>query len=98
MFSFRSREEALMAEVTYYVALPILVRADGECYEGEGVECPSPSAAVREAEIMVRRPGIVGSIAFSRTGCLHLGEFDDAEELARFGVAAGGGFAMSDAA
>jgi hypothetical protein len=43
-----------MAEVTYFVALP-LVAADNGVAPGEPVECFNPDAAVMRAEALSRR-------------------------------------------
>jgi hypothetical protein len=53
-------------DVTYYVALPF-VAADG-VVAGEAVECFNPNAAVMKAEALSRKPGVLGAVAFSRTG------------------------------
>jgi hypothetical protein len=73
-----------MADVTYYVALPFAVGDDGP-EPREGIECPSPSAAVARAEILSRKEGFSGGIAFSRTGDPSLGDFSDAVVLRAFG-------------
>jgi hypothetical protein len=56
-----------MPAVTYYVALPFLPSDDGVA-AGEAVECFNPNAAVMKAEALSRKPGIVGAVAFSRSG------------------------------
>ncbi|MGY4435005.1 hypothetical protein ACVWWO_007482 [Bradyrhizobium sp. F1.13.1] len=56
-----------MPAVTYYVALPFLPSDDGVA-AGETVECFNPHAAVVKAEALSREPGIVGAVAFSRSG------------------------------
>jgi hypothetical protein len=56
-----------MSEVTYYVALPFVAADDGVA-AGEAIECFNPSAAVMKAEVLSRKPGIVGAVAFSRSG------------------------------
>lgn len=66
-----------MAEVTYYVALPFVAADDGIAV-GEATECFSANAAVMRAEARFRKPGILGAVAFSRSGDPATGEFGDA--------------------
>ncbi|MDA9478887.1 hypothetical protein XI03_31245 [Bradyrhizobium sp. CCBAU 65884] len=73
-----------MSEVTYYVALPFVAADDGIA-AGEAVECFNPSAAVMRAEALSRKPGIVGAVAFSRSGDPATGEFGDATVIRKFG-------------
>lgn len=75
-----------MADITYFVALPFVAADDGIA-PGEAVECPSARAAILRAEYLARREGIIGSIAFSRSGDLSSGEFEDAQVLKKFGDA-----------
>jgi hypothetical protein len=75
-----------MADITYFVALPFMVADDGVA-PGQPVECLSASAAILRAEYLSRREGIVGSIAFSRSGDLSAGIFEDARVLKKFGDA-----------
>jgi hypothetical protein len=73
-----------MSEVTYYVALPFVVAADGIA-PAEAIECFNPNAAVMRAEALSRRTGHVGAIAFSRTGDPATGHFRDATVIRKFG-------------
>jgi hypothetical protein len=75
-----------MADITYFVALPFVAADDG-VVPGEPVECLSARTAILRAEYLSRREGIVGSIAFSRSGDLSSGTFEDAQVLKKFGVA-----------
>ncbi len=75
-----------MADITYFVALSF-VAADNGVAPGEAVECLSARAAILRAEHLSRREGVVGSIAFSRSGDLSSGTFDDAQVLKIFGDA-----------
>jgi hypothetical protein len=75
-----------MADITYFVALPFVATDEG-IMPGEPVECPSASAAILRAEYLSRREGAVGAIAFSRSGDLSSGTFDDAQVLKKFGNA-----------
>lgn len=73
-----------MSEVTYYVALPFVAADDGIA-PGEAAECLSANAAVTRAEALSRKPGLVGALAFSRTGDPATGEFGDAKLIRKFG-------------
>ena len=75
---------SIMAEITYYVALPFVTNDDGMA-AGEPVECVNPDAAVMRAEALSRKEGNVGAVAFSRTGDLATGEFGDAKVIRKFG-------------
>ena len=73
-----------MADVTYYVALPF-VPSDNGVAAGEATECFSANAAVMRAEALSRKPGIVGAVAFSRSGDPATGDFGDATVIRKFG-------------
>jgi hypothetical protein len=73
-----------MADVTYFVALP-LVPADDGIAPGEAVECFNLNAAIMRAEALSRKSGNVGAIAFSRTGDPATGDFDHAKIIKKFG-------------
>jgi hypothetical protein len=75
---------AIMAEVTYYVAL-LFVAADDGIAAGEPTECFNPNAAVMRAEALARKEGHVGAVAFSRTGDPATSDFSDATVLRKFG-------------
>jgi len=75
-----------MADITYFVALPFVAADDGVA-AGEPIECLSAGAAILRAEYLSRREGVVGSIAFSRSGDLSSGTFEDAQVLKKFGDA-----------
>jgi hypothetical protein len=74
-----------MANVTYFVVLPIVRNDDGDLIAEEGQEAPSAFAAQRRAQALVGSKA--GAIAFSRTGDPALGEFEDAVVLGRYGDA-----------
>jgi hypothetical protein len=74
-----------MAELTYYVALQFLQDDTGERVTGEPVECQSSSAAIRRAESLSKQAGVIGAVAFSRSGDPDVGEFSDAVVLRKFG-------------
>jgi hypothetical protein len=74
-----------MADVTYFVALPFLQDDTGSPIASNGEELQSPSAAIRRAEVLSRIAGIIGAVAFSRTGDPSIGEFNDGVILRKFG-------------
>jgi hypothetical protein len=74
-----------MADITYYVALPFVRDDSGELVAGSAEECQSAATALRRAEMMLRMPGSIGAVAFSRTGDPTIGEFGDAHLLRKFG-------------
>jgi hypothetical protein len=78
------RWERIMAEVTYYVALPFVASDDGIA-AGEPTECLNPNAAVMRAEALSRKEGHLGAIAFSRTGDPATGDFSGAKVIRKFG-------------
>lgn len=73
-----------MSEVTYYVALPFVAPEHGIA-AGEPTECCNPVAVVMRAEVLLRKEGHVGAVAFSRTGDPATGDFSDAKVIRRFG-------------
>jgi hypothetical protein len=73
-----------MAEVTYYVALPFVATDDGIA-PGLPVECSGANAAVMRAEVLSRKQGHVGALAFARSGDAATGEFGDAKVIRKFG-------------
>ena len=79
-----TEDESEMSEITYYVALPFVAADDGVA-AGEAVECFNPNAAVMKAEALSRKSGIVGAVAFSRTGDPATGAFGDATVIRKFG-------------
>ena len=75
----------MMADATYYVAMPFLQDDSGSPVAGAAEECQSSSGARRRAEILSRSAGSIGAVAFSRTGDPMMGEFGDAQLLKKFG-------------
>jgi hypothetical protein len=73
-----------MPEITYYVALPLVLAEDGIA-PAEAVECFNPNAAVMRAEALSRKLGYVGAVAFSQTGDPATGDFGDAQLIRKFG-------------
>ena len=74
-----------MSDVTYYVAMPFLIDADGSPVAGAAEECQSATTALRRAEILSRAAGHIGAVAFSRSGDPMMGEFSDAKLLRAYG-------------
>lgn len=79
-----------MPRVTYYVVLPFTKNEEGDLFAIEAEEAPDAAKAKFRAYNMTgKKRGddvIVGAVAFSRTGDLQLGDFDDAVILERYGV------------
>lgn len=73
-----------MGTTTYFVALPFAPDENGELVAGEPAEAQSPSGAISRARSMAVVHG--GAVAFSRSGDLSLGEFNDAVVLGRYGA------------
>jgi hypothetical protein len=61
------------------------VAADEGVAAGEAVECFFPNAAVMKAEALSRKPGIVGAVAFSRSGDPATGDFGNPTVIRKFG-------------
>ncbi len=74
-----------MPDVTYYVALPFSEDDTGSAVPGTAEEFQSPSTALRRAETLSRMPGMIGAVAFSRSGDPMVGEFNDAVVIKTFG-------------
>ena len=72
-----------MAEITYYVALPFDRNEEGVLVPGEAVESPSHNGALSRARGLALKH--TGALAFSRIGDPNIGEFRDAEVIAKFG-------------
>src|SRR5580658_292085 len=89
-----SRSPAAMGEVTYFVALPFARTDEGELVAGDAIECSNAGRAVREAERLSRINA--GAVAFSRTGDMALGEFQDAKVIKQFGEMPEGIFEAPD--
>lgn len=70
-------------DVTYYVAVPFDRDPEGDLKPGEAQELPSARAAERRAAALALQHA--GAVAFARAGDPAIGEFRDAELLARFG-------------
>lgn len=71
-----------MSSTTYYVAQPFELTKGGHLVAGQPQQAQTAGAAIRRAEILA---GKGGAVAFSRTGDLSSGDFDDAVILKKFG-------------
>lgn len=71
--------------VTYYVALPFVHTEEGPA-PGQAQEMPNEGSAIRQAEVMSRKPENAGALAFKRSGTPDLGQFGDATILKSFGA------------
>jgi hypothetical protein len=74
-----------MATMTYYVALAYTRSEYGGIVACERKEARSSDQAIRVAGSLAAEEGHCGAIAFSRTGDLALGDFDDAVILKTVG-------------
>ena len=72
-----------MGDVTWFVALSFTDSEEGPV-PGEAEECQSANIAVMRAEAFLRKDGIVGALAFSRSGDLSEGRFDEARLIRAF--------------
>jgi hypothetical protein len=71
--------------VTYFVALPFVDSEEGPV-PGEAMECPNEGSALLRAAAMSRKEGIVGALAFKRTGEPNQGTFGEPTILRTFGL------------
>ena len=74
-----------MANVTYYVVVPFLRDGDGNVVPGEAKEASNGEAARHRAASVATTAGIVGAVAFQRTGDPDSGEFAEGVVLASVG-------------
>lgn len=74
-----------MPDISYYVALPFSEDDEGSVVTGSAEEFQSAGAAIRRAETLSRTSGIVGAVAFTRSGDPMTGDFKDAVVLKAFG-------------
>jgi hypothetical protein len=74
-----------MPQITYFVAMPFRVSAEGEIVAGEPQECRDGSRAKRIAAALAADPKNCGTVAFSRTGDPALGDFEDAVIITQIG-------------
>ncbi len=72
-----------MGTMTYFVVLPFIRNEDGDLCAVEPKEARSVEQARRFTASLAEKHG--GAIAFSRTGDPQLGDWEDAEILARVG-------------
>jgi hypothetical protein len=71
--------------VTYFVALPFVDSEEGPV-PGEAMECANEGTALMRAEAMSRKEGVVGALAFKRTGEPNQGNFGEPTILRTFGI------------
>lgn len=57
-----------MADIAYYVALPFSADDEGSIVAGTAEEFQSASTAIRRAETLSRIEGVIGALAFTRSG------------------------------
>jgi hypothetical protein len=74
-----------MSTITYYVAISFVLDHTGSVVAGDAFECPNVGAAIMIAEAVTKTGGVVGSLAFSRTGDPDTVAFEDAVVLKTFG-------------
>jgi hypothetical protein len=74
-----------MADISYYVALPFSADDEGSVVAGSAEEFQSASSAIRRAETLSRTAGVIGALAFTRSGDPMTGDFKDATLLKAFG-------------
>ena len=74
-----------MTDISYYVALPFSEDGEGSVVTGTAEEFQSSSTAIRRAETLSRAAGMVGAVAFTRSGDPMTGDFKDAVVLKAFG-------------
>lgn len=72
-----------MSQTTYYVVQPFERDRAGNLIPKPAQQVPSASIAIRRAERLSEKGG---AVAFSRSGDLSSGDFDDAVVLGRFGA------------
>ena len=73
-----------MTEFTRFVALAFDL-IDGRLVAGEPVDCPTPAAAIQNAQGEWKLFGHVGAVAFSRTSDFQKGKYNQRHVLRRFG-------------
>lgn len=74
-----------MPDISYYVALPFSEDDEGSVVTGAAEEFQIAATAIRRAETLSRASGIVGAVAFMRSGDPMTGDFKDAMVLKAFG-------------
>jgi hypothetical protein len=73
-----------MGDVVWFVALPFTDSEEGPV-PGEAQECQSANIAIMRAEALSRKEGNIGALAFSRSGDLSEGRFEEAKVIKAFG-------------
>lgn len=72
-----------MSLTTYYVVQPFELDNKGHLVPKPAQQVPDKGIAIRRAERLAAKGG---AVAFSRSGDLSTGDFDDAVILAQFGL------------
>ncbi len=72
-----------MSQTTYYVVQPFELDKKGHLVPKPAQQVPGRDIAIRRAKRLAEKGG---AIAFSRTGDLSSGDFDDAVVLGQFGL------------
>ncbi len=70
--------------VTYHVVVPFVRDDEGNLVPLEPAEAPNAESAKRRASVAAEKNA--GAVAFSRTGDLATGEFDEAQVIAIYGA------------
>jgi hypothetical protein len=77
-----------MAEIIQFMVVPFDYAGDG-IVAGEPVRCPSPAAAIEQAQGLWKTFGHAGAVAFSRTSDFANGKFGNKQILRKFGQVPG---------
>src|SRR3954471_2531911 len=75
-----SGRRRVMAEIIQFMAVPFDYTSDG-IVAGEPVRCPSPAAAIEQAQGLWKTFGHAGAIAISRTSDFAIGTFGNRQIL-----------------
>jgi hypothetical protein len=74
-----------VVEITHCVAMPFDF-SDGELVAGDQIKCPTPVAAILQAEGLWKVFHHAGAVAFSRTSDFATGKYNDVHVFRRFGL------------
>ncbi len=66
-----------MTSKTYHIVIPFL-EEEGVVVALEAIQCNSADQAAQRVDEMSKLSGVVGALAFSRSGDIKTGVFDDA--------------------
>ena len=73
-----------MAEIIQFIVVPFDY-VGNDIVAGEPVKCPTPVAAIEQAQGLWKTFGHAGAIAFSRTSDFAIGNFGTKQVLRKFG-------------